>query len=270
MGEIQKYLDMGLELIIGYAPKLVLAILTLIIGLKVIKILNKLILNSLKKTNLDETATPFVANFIKWILKFVLLISIASMIGIETTSFVALLGTVGLAVGLALQGTLANFAGGVLLMIFKPYNVGDLVDALGKFGEVKEVQIFNTILLTPENKTVILPNGAVSNSHITNFSKEGKLRVDLTIGISYTSDIKKAKEILIKTMESNPKVLKTPEPMVAVGELADSSINLVVRPWSTPEDYWDVYFGTLEECKNALDAGGINIPFPQMDIFIKK
>jgi small conductance mechanosensitive channel len=190
------------------------------------------------------------------------------MIGIATTSFIAVLGAAGLAVGLALQGSLANFAGGVLILIFKPYNVGDLVEAQGHLGVVKEVQIFNTILLSPSNKRIIIPNGAVSNGSIVNYSVEGKLRVDLVIGISYESDIPKAKDVLFSAMADHELVLKDPEPNVAVSTLADSSVNLVVRPWCKAEDYWQVYFDITEAAKVNLEANGVSIPFPQRDVHL--
>jgi small conductance mechanosensitive channel len=190
------------------------------------------------------------------------------MVGIATTSFVAVLGAAGLAIGLALQGSLANFAGGVLILIFKPYTVGDLIEAQGHLGVVKEVQIFNTILLTPNNKRVIIPNGALSNGSTVNYSAEGDLRVDLTIGIAYESDIPKAKEVLVKMMQENPKVLDDPAPMAAVAELADSSVNLAVRPWCTTADYWGVYFETTEQAKRVLESNGIRIPFPQRDVHL--
>jgi small conductance mechanosensitive channel len=190
------------------------------------------------------------------------------MVGIATTSFVAVLGAAGLAVGLALQGSLANFAGGVLILIFKPYNVGDLVEAQGHLGVVKEVQIFNTILLTPDNKRVIIPNGAVSNGSIVNYSAEGLLRVDLVIGIAYESDIPKAKEVLSKVMSDHQLVLAEPQSTVAVSELADSSVNLVVRPWCKASDYWQVYFDITEQAKVNLEDNGITIPFPQRDVHL--
>ena len=190
------------------------------------------------------------------------------MIGIATTSFIAVLGAAGLAVGLALQGSLANFAGGVLILIFKPYVVGDLIEAQGHLGVVKEVQIFNTILLSPTNRRVIIPNGAMSNGSVENFSAEGTLRVDLTIGISYAADVPKAKQVLIKMMQDNPQVLQDPVPMAAVAELADSSVNLAVRPWCKVADYWDVYFETTEMAKVVLEENGISIPFPQRDVHL--
>lgn len=263
---LEKYLHTAVELAAEYGPKLLLSIVVLLIGLRLIAWVNRLINVVFEKRGVDHTLRPFISNLLGWILKAVLFISVASMIGIETTSFVAIIGAAGLAIGLALQGTLANFAGGVLILLFKPYKVGDLIETQGHFGSVEEIQIFVTKILTPQNKTAIVPNGAISNGSLTNYSTEGKLRVDLTIGISYDSDIKKAREVLMSVMENDPKVLKDPAPMVGVSELADSSVNLAVRPWATPADYWDVYFGTLENCKEALDQAKITIPFPQRDV----
>jgi len=260
--------DNFLALAAIYLPKLALAVATLIVGLWAIVILVKITRKAMEKSSLDQTLIPFLCNLLSWGLKAMLVISVASMIGIATTSFVAILGAAGLAVGLALQGSLANFAGGVLILIFKPYSVGDLIEAQGHLGVVKEVQIFNTILLTPTNKRVIIPNGVLSNGSVTNFSAEGSLRVDLTIGIAYKSDVPKAKELLLKMMQDNPQVLKDPTPMVAVSELADSSVKLAVRPWCSVADYWDVYFGTTEKAKEVLEANKISIPFPQRDVHL--
>lgn len=266
MSQMQVYMDKGVHLLMEYAPKMLLALLVLFIGLRVLKFLEKVLENLFEKQKLDITLRPFLINLISWTLKAMLFISVASMFGIETTSFVALIGAAGLAIGLALQGTLANFAGGVLLLVFKPYKIGDLIDAQGHFGTVEEIQIFVTKLLTPDNKTVIIPNGAISNGSLTNVSNKGFLRVDLTIGISYDSNIKEAKDVLMKVMENHPKVMKDPAPVVAVSELADSSINLVVRPHASVVDYWDVRFDILEQGKVALDDANITIPFPQRDV----
>jgi small conductance mechanosensitive channel len=268
MENLDVYSDKAIELMMMYAPKLVLAILTLLIGLWIIGVLVGITGKALKKSNTDKTLIPFISSLMSWTLKILLFISVASMIGIATTSFVAVLGAAGLAVGLALQGSLANFAGGVLVLIFKPYGVGDLVEAQGHLGVVKEVQIFNTILVSPTNKRVIVPNGAMSNGSIINYSAEGELRVDLVVGIAYEADVPKAKSVLLKMMLENPAVLKDPAPQVAVSELADSSVNLVVRPWCKVDDYWDVYFDTTERAKQVLDANEITIPFPQRDVHI--
>ncbi|WP_339752585.1 mechanosensitive ion channel domain-containing protein, partial [uncultured Winogradskyella sp.] len=204
----------------------------------------------------------FLLNLVNWILKIVLIVVVLGTVGIETTSFAAILAAAGLAIGLALQGSLGNFAGGVLLMIFKPIKIGDLIEAQGELGVVKEIEIFTTKLLTPTNKEVIIPNGALSNGNIVNYSTEGKLRVDLTFGVGYDSDIKQTKDVLMTVLTSNAKILNDPAPTVNVSELADSSVNFAVRPWCTVADYWDVYFETHENVKNALDAAGIEIPYP--------
>jgi small conductance mechanosensitive channel len=259
-----KAYELGLE----YAPKLALAILTLIIGLWVISGISKLVKISMKRSKVDPTLIPFMDSLVSWLLKVLLFISVASMIGIATTSFIAVLGAAGLAIGLALQGSLANFAGGVLIMIFKPYKVGDLIESQGHLGVVKEVQIFNSILISPQSKQVIIPNGAVSNGPIVNYTVEGKIRVDLTVGIAYNADIDLAKSVLMEVLTSNEKVMSDPAPFVGVSEMGDSSVNFVVRPHCLPEHYWDVFFDVNEAMKKALDKNDISIPFPQRDVHL--
>ena len=221
-----------------------------------------MIAKTMTKANYDASLQKFLLNLISWVLKILLFLAILAQLGVETTSFAAILAATGLAVGLALQGALGNFAGGVLIMIFKPIKIGDLIEAQGALGVVKEIEIFTTKILTPTNKEVIIPNGILSNGNITNYSTEGKLRVDLTIGVSYDADIKQTKDVLMNVLTSNSQVLQDPAPTVNVSELADSSVNFAVRPWSSVANYWDVYFGTLEKCKEALDAAGIEIPYP--------
>lgn len=265
---MQTYMDKAVELTMNYAPKLFLAVLVLIIGLYVISIIANITKKLMLASKVDATLTPFVLSLTTWILKLLLFISVASMVGIATTSFIAVLGAAGLAVGLALQGSLSNFAGGVLLLIFKPYKVGDLIESQGHLGIVKEIQIFNTILTTFQNKTIILPNSSVSNNAIVNVSANGQVRVDLEIGISYDSDIDTAKEVLLEMMNNHPKVLKDPAAAIGVNALADSSVNLLMMPWCNCEDYWDIYFGIQENAKKALDNNKITIPFPQRDVHI--
>lgn len=256
------------ELGIEYAPRLALAILTLLIGLWIISGITKLIKISMERSKVDPTLIPFMSSLVSWILKVLLFISVASMIGIATTSFIAVLGAAGLAIGLALQGSLANFAGGVLVMIFKPYKVGDLIESQGHLGVVKEVQIFNTILIAPQSKQVIIPNGATSNGSIVNYTVEGKIRVDLTVGVSYDADIDKTKAVLMEVLNTHEKVMQDPAPFVGVLEMADSSVNFAVRPHCAPKDYWDVFFSVNEAVKKALDKNAINIPFPQRDVHL--
>ncbi len=266
----QEFLDMAYELIVAHGMKVVTAIIVLIIGLWIIARIAKVTDKMMEKREVSVSLRGFLKALISILLKVMLLISIAQMVGIETTSFIAVLGALGLAVGLALQGTLANFAGGVMILLFKPFKVGDLIESQGHLGTVKEIHIFVTILLTPENKTVIIPNAAVSNNDIVNYTTEGMMRVDMVFGISYESNIKDAKDILLKIIENHPSVLKEPAPFVGVKELADSSVNLAVRPYSAPQDYWAVYFDVIEAGKIALDEAGITIPFPQVDVHMDK
>ena len=268
MEDIQKYSDQAIELLIEYTPKFLLALLVLLIGLWLINRITNLITRLMQARKVDPTLGPFVTSLASWTLKAVLLISVASMVGIETTSFVAVLGAAGLAVGLALQGTLQNFAGGALLLLFRPYEVGHLIQAQGHLGVVKEIQIFTTHLVTLDNKRAIIPNGSISNGDIINFTAENLLRVDLVIGVAYDADIKAAKQVLLDVMKKHDKVLSEPEPFVGVLELADSSVNLAVRPFARPEHYWDVYFDVYEQGKAALDAANITIPFPQRDVHL--
>jgi len=258
------------DLVIEYGPKLIGAVVLWIVGSWVIKMITKGFGRLLEKRNTDPSLTPFLKSIVNTLLKVMLAITVLGMVGIEMTSFIAILGAAGLAVGMALSGTLQNFAGGVMLLIFKPFKVGELIESQGHLGVVKEIQIFVTILLSPENKTIIIPNGPVSNGDIVNYTKEGKIRVDLTIGISYDSDIKAAKKVLMDVMTAHPKVMKDPAPFVGVSELADSAINLAVRPHANPDHYWDVYFDIYEQSKEALDAAKITIPFPQMDVHVAK
>lgn len=255
-------------LFLAYGPKVLLAIITWFIGRIIIRNLLKLVEKIMDQREMDASLKPFLKSLLNALLFTALIITVASMVGIETTSFVAILGAAGLAIGLALQGSLSNFAGGVLILILKPFKVGDLIEVGGHLGHVQSILIFNTILTTLDNKTAILANGKIMNGDIINYSTLGKLRVDLVAGIGYGEDIKKAKEVIMKVMQDHPKVLKEPAPSVNVLELADSSVNFAVRPYSTTEDYWDVYFDITEGVKLALDANNIQIPFPQTDVHI--
>ena len=254
----------------AYGPKLLLAIVTLIIGLWIIKLFVRTFGKGMERSKTDASLQRFLLNLVRILLKVMLVISVASMVGIQMTSFIAILGAAGLAVGLALQGSLANFAGGVLILLFKPFKIGDFVDAAGHTGTVKEIQIFNTILKTPDNKTVIIPNGALSNNSITNFSTEPIRRVDMTFGIGYSDDIKKAKETLEAILKSDNRVFSDPAPTVAVSELGDSSVNFAVRPWCNSADYWGVYCDIHEKVKLEFDKEEVSIPFPQQDVHFYK
>jgi len=252
-----------------FAPKILMAIAILVIGFWLVKVVSNLINKLMKRFKVDETLRHFSIDLIKMVMKFSVVLATVLKLGIiKESMLVAAIGAMAFAIGMALQGSLGNFAGGAIIMIFKPFKVGDLIEAQGIFGEVQEIQIFNTKLLTPSNKTAFIPNGALSNGNVINYSTKGQFRVDLTIGIAYDADIKKAKDVLLEVMNRDPNVLKYPAPSVNVKELGDSSVNLAVRPWTKPVSYWDVYFDTLEECKIALDKAGISIPFPQRDIHV--
>jgi len=260
--EASIWIEKGINFVSEFGPKIIGAILIWVIGSWIVKKILKQTNRLMDKRGYEKSLQKFLLNLLSWTLKIVLIITILGALGIETTSFAAILASAGLAIGLALQGSLANFAGGVLIMIFKPFKIGDLIEAQGELGVVKEIEIFTTKINSPENKEIIIPNGTLSNGNITNYSTEGQLRVNLAIGIGYDEDIKTAKAVLLKVLTDNPQVLNDPAPTVNVSELADSSVNFAVRPWSTTADYWDVYFGTLEKCKIALDEAGIEIPYP--------
>jgi len=260
--EASIWIEKGINFVSEFRPKIIGALLIWFIGSWIIKKTLKQTNKLMDKRGYDKSLQKFLMNLLSWTLKIVLIITILGALGIETTSFAAILASAGLAIGLALQGSLANFAGGVLIMIFKPFKIGDLIEAQGELGVVKEIEIFTTKINSPENKEIIIPNGTLSNGNITNYSTEGQLRVNLTIGIGYDEDIKTAKAVLLKVLTDNPQVLNEPAPTVNVSELADSSVNFAVRPWATTADYWDVYFGTLEKCKIALVEAGIEIPYP--------
>lgn len=268
MQEVEKYSSQAIDFIWDKGPALVGAILTLIIGLWVVGAITRGIRKGFDKRGVDPSLAPFLVSLINALLKIMLVISVIGMVGIQMTSFVAILGAAGLAVGLALQGTLQNFAGGVIILILKPFKAGDFIDAVGYMGTVKEIQIFNTILKTPDNKTIIIPNGSLANSSMTNFSTEELRRVDFTFGIGYGDDADKAKSVLQALIDADERILKDPEPFIAVSALADSSVNFVVRVWAQSSDYWGIHFDMNENVYKAFAKEGLNIPFPQMDVHV--
>ncbi len=249
-----------------YGMKILGAVVIFIIGRIVIGLLTKLIKRLMTKANVDATLTGFVANLAKFVLLTVLIIMVLEQLGVETTSFVAIMGAAGLAVGFALQGSLSNFASGVLLIVLRPFKAGDYVEAGGLAGSVQQVRIFDTVLKTPDNKLVMIPNGSITGGSITNYSAMEQRRVDMVFGIGYDDDIKKAKETLERLVREDSRILSDPAPQVAVSELADSSVNFVVRPWVNTADYWGVYFDLMEKVKVTFDAEGISIPYPQQDV----
>jgi len=259
---MEKYIADLKDLLLEYIPSVISATFILVAGLFLIGIVTKSSKRIMANRGVDITLQKFLGNLGSWILKILLFITVISQLGITTTSFAAIIAAGGLAVGLALQGSLANFAGGVLIMIFKPIKIGDFIEAQGQSGTVKEIEIFTTKLNTPDNKEIIIPNGALSNGNIVNYSTEATRRVDFTFSVDYASDIKKTKEILFVVLNSHPLVLKEPAIAVNLSELGDSSINFFTRGWVKKEDYWTVKFDVMEQVKEALDAAGIDIPYP--------
>lgn len=254
-----------------YAPQVIGAILTLIIGFWVISKITGALNRTMEKRGMDETIRPFLSSLVSVGLKVMLLLAVAGMFGIETTSFVAIFGAMAFAVGMALQGSLGHFASGVLLLTFRPYKVGDLVDiGGGNVGSVEAIQIFNTVLATLDNKRIIVPNGVVTSNVMTNISGQGVIGVELTFGIGYNDSIDKAREIILRVGKECQWILDDPAQGVVVGELADSSVNLNTRPFCNSEHYWDVFFYMQENVKKAFDAEGISIPYPQMDVHVEK
>lgn len=262
MEKVDILFEKVVEFFSTYGPKVLGAVLIFYCGKWMIKKLLIGFKQLMAKTKYDQTLQRFFHNIISWALKILMMLLIISTLGIDITAFAAIIAAAGLAVGLALQGSLSNFAGGVLIMVFKPYKIGDLIEAQAIIGQVEEIDIFNTRLISPDNKMIVVPNGTMANGNIINYTSEGKIRVDLEVGVSYSSDIKMVKEVLLATLTINPKVLKTPKPFVGLSNLADSSLVFVVRPFCKPEYYWDVYFESLENIKLALNVSNIEIPYP--------
>lgn len=255
--QLTDYASTFVKVLIDYSPKLISAFLILFAGLYTIRLINRFIRSMMVKKDLDPTLTKFLSDILLWVLRVLLFITFISNLGIETSSFVAILGAMGLAVGLSLQGSLSNFAGGMLIILFKPFKVGHTIEAQGVVGTVSEIQIFVTKLINANNQTIFVPNGSLSNGTIINYSLQGFRRADLTIAISYDTDIKKAKDIITAVLNNNPKILKTPIAEVSVKNLTDNAIQLAVRPWANNEDFGAVFSDTLESCKLAFDAAGI-------------
>lgn len=254
------------ELLTIYGLKLLAAIAIFIIGRWVSKLVRKLIERLMVKSGVDQTLVSFTGNLAFVAMLAFVIIAALGQLGIQTTSFIAILGAAGLAVGLALQGSLSNFAAGFLMIIFRPFKVGDFIEAAGTAGTVEEIQIFTTQLKTPDNKTIIIPNSSLTADNIVNWSVKGTRRVDLTMGIGYDDDIDQARQVMTDIMAADERILKDPAPQISVAELADSSVNFTVRPWAAAADYWGVYFDLTEQFKKAFDKAGISIPYPQSDV----
>ena len=253
-----------------YGLKIISAILILIVGMWVAKRVKSFVVKLMEKRNVDPTLISFSSSLLLVALQIFVIVAALEKLNIKTTSFVAILGAAGLAVGLALQGSLSNFASGVLMIIFKPFKLGDFVEAGGATGAVADINIFTTVINTPDNKKTIVPNSSVMGGNIINYSANDTRRVDLSAGISYSDDIDKARSAINAVLAEIPEILETPAPDILVSEMADSSVNFAVRPWCKPADYWAVYFGVTEAIKKKFDEEGISIPFPQQDVHLYK
>ena len=263
-------LEQGKDFLLQYGPSLLAAIAIFYIGKWASKWAKRLVARAMTRAEVDPMIVSFTSSMIYIGLMVFVVIAALGELGIQTTSFIAVLGAAGLAVGLALQGSLANFAAGFLLIIFRPFKVGDVIEAAGVTGKVDEIQIFTTTLRTPDNKTIIVPNGKLGNDNIINYSTQETRRVDITVGVGYDSDLKQVREVLQGIIAADERILEEPEPLIVVGELADSSINFFVRVWVNSADYWNVFFDANEAIKTKLDEAGINIPYPTMDVNLRK
>ena len=270
MEQINKLFQENHEVLLGYLLQFIAAIVIFYVGRLVAKAVSRFLEKALLGRSVDKAVVSFIASIVYALILIATVLMALSQVGVQTTSFIAILGAAGLAVGLALQGSLANFASGILIILFRPFKSGDFIDAGGITGTVDKIEIFQTIMKTPDNKKVIVPNAQITGGAITNYSAEPTRRVDLVIGISYDADLRLAKQILQDMLKNDARVLAEPAAVVTVAALADSSVNLNVRPWVNSADYWGVYWDTLEKVKLAFDEQGIGIPFPQMDVHIKK
>lgn len=272
MDQLMEYLPSTgklIELVITYGTKILFALITLLVGLFVINKLVKAIGKIFVRRSVDKTLQSFLLTLISITLKLLLVISVIANLGVQMASFIAVLGAAGLSIGMALSGTLQNFAGGIVLLILKPFKVGNYIEAQGFAGVVQEIQIFTTVLNTTDKKTIIIPNGPLSSGTVINYSKEPTRRVEWSFGISYDDSIDAAREIILEIMTADKRVLKNPAPMVVVGSLGDSSVNLTTRVWVKSADFWSVFFDNQENVKKAFDEKGITIPFPQRDVNIR-
>lgn len=267
---LQVLVKEGTEMAINFAVKILIAVLVFTIGKWIVSKINKAVAKLMEKKEVEPSLASFVKSLTNVVLMFILVIVIIGILGIETSSFVALFASAGVAIGMALSGTLQNFAGGVMILAFKPFKVGDFIEAQGQVGVVKEIQIFNTIITTVDNKIIIVPNGGLSTGIATNYSKEPLRRVDFTFGIAYGESYDNAKSVIMSIINANEKILKDPAPFIGLVNLNESSVDLTVRVWCNSADYWDVFFAMNETVYKTFTEKGINIPFPQMDVHIAK
>ena len=266
--DIQAVMDGVMAIVSTWGLRVVGALVLFIVGLMVCKTVRRSVRKALEKSSLDDTLVPFLSSMIYYMLLTFLVLAVLSLFGIQTTSFIAVLGATGLAIGLALQGTLGNFAAGVMLLIFRPFKIGDYIEAGGTAGTVQEIAIFSTTLHSPDNVRITVPNSCVYGSTVKNYSYNETRRNDMVFGISYDDDIAKAVDVIQRALDGDDRILKDPAPVIAVGELADSSVNLLVRPWCKGSDYWGLRWDLTRKIKEDLEAAGCSIPYPQQDVYM--
>lgn len=257
-----------ISIVTTYGPKLLAAIVTLVVGLWIVKLIVRGVGKGLDKSSVDTALKSFLKSLVSILLKVMVYITALGMLGIEMTSFIAVLGAAGLAVGLALQGSLANFAGGVLILFFKPFKVGDFIERGSESGTVERIDILHTVLNTPNNQTIVIPNGQLANSPVKNYSTKDTRRADFAVGIGYNDDVKKAREVILRVLNEDERTMKEPEPMVVLTNLGDSSLDLSARAWTQTSEYWGFFWDNMEKIKEELDKAGIEIPYPQRDVHL--
>lgn len=270
LNQAQSWLNNNQELLLTYAVNIIAAILTIVIGFVVVNMLTNGVNSLMKKRRIDNTISDFITSIVKYALLAFVIVAALSRVGVQTASFIAIIGAAGLAVGLALQGSLANFAAGVLLIGFRFFKAGDYIEAGGTAGTVQSVQIFTTVLMTPDNRMIVVPNAKVLNDKIINYSKEKTRRLDLVINVSYSADLKLVKEVLTRVILADDRVLNDPECRVAVSNLGDTAVEFIARPWVNASDYWALKFDLLEQIKLEMDANNIRMPYPNMDVHLIK
>ena len=270
-GVIEKFLQELPEKAFHLGLRVVLAVLALLVGIQLIRLIRHVLKKALKRSKIDESATRFIDSFVKYALYFVLVLTIASSLGVDAASIIAILGSASVAVGLALQGSLSNLAGGILILVLKPFSIGDyIVDSQGNEGVVDVIEVFYTRIHTADNKMIVLPNGTLANGHITNCTRCKERRIDIPVSVSYKTDIKEAKAVLMQVLNDEPAAIKDKDLMVYVDSLGESGINMNVRCWAGTDEYWEVKWRLIENVKYALDDAGIEIPYPQMDVHINQ
>lgn len=256
------------ETLFQFGIRVVVSLAILVVGIIIARTASSMMIRRFDSTVIDNTVVSFIAGIVRALITIAAVLMALSHIGVQTTSFIAVLGAAGLAIGLALQGSLSNFASGVMIMVYRPFKAGDYVDAGGIAGSVQRIELFTTVLKTPDNKKVVVPNSRITTSAITNFSVEPTRRVDMVIGVSYNANLQETRQLFLDILMADERVLKMPAPTIGVSELGDSAVKFIVRPWVNRADYWAVYWACMEKFKDGLDAAGIGIPYPQMDVHL--